>query len=437
MRLRRVCALLLLVALVGGCDTGSDPYGPNGRDGRDGRDERSAPAPTATGGSPGPGPPVAEPSEPFAGVPAPDVAADLDQLRDSVQRIHPEGLRDGAALPTTAADVAGTAGTELLATTMAALAGRPRDGHSGVFPTAQDTLPMWPLQLYDFDDGWRVVATDAEHAHLVGRAVTGVGGVAVEEAAALVAPLVPRDNAASLRGRLPLYLVVPAVLAGVGLGATLQLDGEVVTPATVPAADYADRFGLFSPLVCPPLPRPGGPAWTIEDDRDAVVLRYRRVVFSSDGTSSEDLAAQLADRLGTTDASRLVLDLRDNPGGELPAAAPIVEVAQRFAADHPAGLRILVGRCTFSAAALTVAELVATTDAVLVGEAVGGSPGIWADPRTVTLPETQLVAHVGRTWYPPADPGLPVQLEPDVAVPVRWTDHRDGTDPAFDAARAG
>jgi len=426
----RSTVVLLMTAVVAGC-------APVPQEGTPGTQGTSG---TGTDGTHGAQPSV--PSTPaaadslLAGTTAEDVAADLAQLEDQVLRIHPEGLRAGAALPTTTAALGDRDAAAVLATAMQALAGRPADGHTGVFPTAQDDLPMWPLQLYDFDDGWRVVAADADHQHLVGREVTAIGGRETGEVARLVEPLVPHDTPASRRGRLPLFLVVPDVLRGVGVEPSLELDGEPVEPVVVPAAAYAERFGLFSPLVCPGLPRPSEPDWAIKDRDRAVVLRYRRVDFSSDGTGHETLADDLERRLSETGATRLVLDLRDNPGGELPAAAPLVEVAQRFAAEHPGGLRLLAGRCTFSAAALTVAELLATTDAVLVGEDVGGSPGIWADPRTVTLPRTGLVAHVARTWYPPAADDLPVRLTPDVAVPVRWSERVAGTDPALAAALA-
>lgn len=354
--------------------------------------------------------------------------ADLDALVELFATNHVAPVDLAPAIPDRTV-LASLSDDEFLAAVMVASAGRPRDGHSGVFPLAQPELRLWPVQLYSFEDGWRVVAATPDHADLVGREVTAIGGLSPDEAAALVAPLVPRDNDASLTGRLPQYLTVPSVLAGVGIEPGLELDGELVTIDPVAATAYAEAFDLFDPLVCPPLPR-AGPLWTVEEHDDAVAVRWGRVVFHLDDRSHREFVDEVAASIAATTPRRVVLDLRDNPGGELPANEPLVGLLQEVAGDRP--LVILVNRCTFSAAALMASELLTTTDATLVGEPMGGAPGLWADARVHRLPESGVAVHVASGAY--GDLDLPAETEPDVAIEVLWDDHEAGRDPALAAA---
>lgn len=422
---RRRATPLLLLSLLVGCATvdpsaGGTTAAPSAS---------AASSPGATPETPG------SPSTTAAEVR--DRQDDLELLVALFRDHHPEGFDLAEEL----ADVGAHAGTltpqEFLAAVMTAAAGRERDGHSGVFPLAQRDLDLWPLQLYGFDDSWRVVAASPAHDHLVGREVTGIGGVPASSAAERVSPLVPADNGASRRGRLPQYLVTPAVLEGVGLEASLELDGEPVRPGTIAADEYAERFGIFYPLVCPPLPRTDPSLWSLEERGGAVIVRFARVVFRDDDRTVEQLAAELRATVARTDPDRVVLDLRDNPGGELPAGRPLVVALREVVADRPGALRILVNRCTFSAAALMASELATTTDALIVGEPMGGSPGIWADARPYTLPGSGIVVHVASRWYEPVDPTLPATVAPDVSVATLWSDRAAGRDRALEAALGG
>ena len=123
-----------------------------------------------------------------AGQAASGRSADLDAVAAAYDELHPEppdlsvavdGLRERAGELTE---------EQWLVELMRLTAGRDRDGHTGVFPLAQPDLELWPLQLYAFADGWHVVAAQDPHGDLVGREVTAVGGVPVDEAVERLRP---------------------------------------------------------------------------------------------------------------------------------------------------------------------------------------------------------------------------------------------------------
>ena len=81
---------------------------------------------------------------------------------------------------------------------------------------AEFILHAWPVWLWDFPDGLRVVAAREPYGDLVGARLTMVGGASVEDAMATVESLVPRDNESTLRGNLPIYLTLPEVVTSSG-----------------------------------------------------------------------------------------------------------------------------------------------------------------------------------------------------------------------------
>ena len=75
--------------------------------------------------------------------------------------------------------------------------------------------------------------------------------------------------------------------------------------------------------------------------------------------------------------------------------------------------------------------------AVLIGETMGGAPSFWADPETVTLPHSGLVALVDSRFNPSPVPGdTRLEVQPDVAVPFTAADYFAGRDPVLERALA-
>lgn len=416
-------------------------------------------------GSPGVASPAAS-APPSADPIAAGRRADLEQLLERLVALHPNPFLDEgeagfrARLDDLAARSGDLTDAGFLVGVMALMGARDRDGHSGAWHMAQtgERLHAWPVWLWDFPDGLRIVAAKAPYDDLIGARILEVGGTPVAEARAAVEPLVPRDNPTNLRGNLPAYLTLPEVLAERGVlqaGApSLRLempDGSIrdVDPVALPIEAYRDwvfeRYGGY-PTGFPPDPdgtasqqHRGAIIWSEPLDAGGTYVAYNQVQPSrgSEGTTISDVARELtaATRAGASDA--VIIDLRNNPGGNNTTYGPLRSAVETYALANPGRVALLTGRTTFSAAGNFVTDLAAgpAGDAIrIVGEPTGGGPNIYGDVRVVTLESSGVVVLISTRWHErrPGDDRL--EVEPDIAAEVSWADLVAGRDPVLEAA---
>jgi hypothetical protein len=415
-------------------------------------------SPSPSRSAPPTGPAATEPSQgPAAGARAEDLAA----LVEALEETHPEPFLDTgrAVFEARVNDLAANAddGPDdvFMVELMRLLAGRDRDGHTGLIPFAQAEagLTAWPLAIYEFDEGYYVVDAQAPHEDAIGWRVVAVAGRPVAEVATVVAPLVPGDNEWTVKARLPAWIVVPAVLRGLGMlepgTPALSLerpDGTVIdlTPAEVPIDDFRRWRGLFDPLVPPALPADADGPLTLRNRDEhfwsevvggVLYVGYHQVQSeTAGGMSIFGLAGRVREALDDGTVDRVVIDVRHNPGGENGSYPPLLEVLHERATERPGSVVVLIGRSTFSAAGNFITELRATPGVRLVGEPSGAAPNQYGDATIVRLPGSGFAVHLATRWweFAPGDDAL--WIEPDERVPVRWADYEADADPALEVA---
>ncbi len=432
------------------------------------------PTPSAPGSSL-PSTSVAPPSDDVEQSPSPspgaaDAAtarsADLDYLVAQLKAIHPNPFLDeGEAaflerVSRIREDVASMTDAGFLVAVMDLMGHRERDGHSGAWAMAQQNslLHAWPIWLWDFPDGLRVIAAREPYGDLVGARLTMVGGASVEDAMATVDSLVPRDNASTLRGNLPIYLTIPEVVGELGLvqpgdpGLTFELtDGTTreVTPEPLPLGQFRDwifgEYGGRYPEALPP--DDDGPLYQRHHDQafwsEAVkkpagfYVGYNEVRRTSGSKTIDDLAAAVTSAAAADPARPIVIDLRNNGGGDNNTYGPLRRTVEAAAHAKPGSVRLITGRATFSAAGNFVTDLLVGPEKAgirLIGEPPGGGLDIYGDVKVVTLPASKIVVLISTRYHEraPGDPRL--AITPDVPVEVSWVEYAAGRDPVLAAA---
>ena len=371
--------------------------------------------------------------------------ADIAALVPGMAAIHPN-LTHGtsrAVLDAAASALAATVDTatddELLVGVLRIVAMVSRagcDAHTGAYVWGAGTYPVdsLPLRLWlfpkeDGEVGDEVVVVDAlpPYAGLIGSRIEAVEGRPIADVIAAIDPIVPRDNAQTVRLLMPRFLLIPQILRGLGLAgagavslARTATDGarSTVDVEPVPMAAYNGWAGPYG-LHLPADPRvrylsriDDALWWEVLDDDETLYVQYNRV----DPLPASQVA-DLQAALGEPGIARILLDLRHNFGGELSALnsmTPILVGAARGEADR---LFVFIGRNTFSAGSLLAARLLRDAHATLVGEATGGCPTIWSDPSDLPLPWSGITVSVAgdtAVGVDPADPRL--TIEPSVSA---------------------
>jgi len=133
----------------------------------------------------------------------------------------------------------------------------------------------------------------------------------------------------------------------------------------------------------------------------------------------------------------VVIDLRNNGGGDNNTFAPLRVVVEKIAAADPGRVRLITGRSTFSAAGNFVTDLLVGKQGAgirLVGEAPGGGLNIYGDVEVVTLPASKIVVLISARYHERAKGDDRLAIEPDRPAEVSWADYAARRDPVLAAA---
>lgn len=412
----------------------------------------SAPASVAPGSSPTPPAPSGPASaQPLASA-SPTAADDLATLLENLERSHPEpfhGVSREAfveALAAYGASLPELAPEEAIVEFMrvwAMLSREGRDGHQFAFPAEEHAGAVLPIRVYEFAEGVFVTDALAPHEGIVGARITAIGESPIDDVLAAVEPLVPRDGPATVPAFRPILLLRTEVLRGLGIigggriPVDLQLpDGSATTVQLdpIPLDEHAEWTGQFGMHQLPADDRvrylaDAEPFTVTVLDGRTLYLRYRSI--RPIGTD------EVRDLLEGGGIERVIVDIRQNPGGDNSAFLILRDLLVEFADANPGSTTVLTDRVTFSAASNFATELERRTDARFVGEAMGGGLNFWNDVRWLELPNLPVPMRAAisvRHWVfaDPDDPRL--TIEPDIPVEVTAADFFAGRDPALQAA---
>lgn len=329
------------------------------------------------------------------------------------------------------------------------------DGHTAM-PSFDDppiAFRRYPVSFYAFSDGLYVRAAHPSHRAAVGGRVVSLGRATAEEAVRAAAAVDGRDNEMWSLLTAPWRLGTAEVVDALGLTddmeatpLTVEKDGKRLTVALVPeVVPEAERnsprlpAGWIDASGDPHMAwqrDPGNPYW-VEwlPERRALYVQFNAVRDKPD-QSLERFFASVFESAAAREAERLVLDMRNNGGGNNYLSPPIVKGIMRSPRLNARGrVYVIIGRHTFSAAQSTVNWLKKWTDAIFVGEPTGSAPNQFADAVPVRLPRSGLAPVAAAVWWQDLDERSADRwLAPDIAVAMSGEDYRRGVDPILESA---
>ena len=385
---------------------------------------------------------------------AEDYSAEAEILAQEIVDIHPRGeeiaatddfIKARAALTA----MAGDAGLVDYVMALGRLFHAADDGHTAVLPfygEAPEFTHRYPVRLKRFDDGLYVVAAKGEATALLGGRLTRIGGRDVDPLLRDFADVMPAGNRAWPSNWLATGMVLPGYLEGLGAAPEAMetpVRFEVVSPKgrrasalLLPAEDGGDDLTEIgqAKTIIENLGETGENYSAEFADGAALYIRIGQM-GDEDERSFRDFSIDAATRIAETKAERLIIDIRDNGGGDNMLVEPLRRLIVRSRFNRPGGIFVLTAPQTFSAAMNFATRLERETDALFVGEPTGGSPNHFGDPKfsageisalpyiISTLRWQDMPAYDERRWILPDLPAVP-----------RYADFLAGRDLAVETA---
>lgn len=318
--------------------------------------------------------------------------------------------------------------------------------------TSLTVIPQkaFALKLYWFKEGLCVTDTTTECAELLNGRLAAVDGHPVEEVIRGFSGIIPHDNDAQVKDFVPRFLASSEHLLGLGLIADPE---EAVFTVRTPAGGVAsarmrslplgaiETIAWAAPAVdpasLPPYRRTAGSAY------EFVYLAGPRTLYFA-YNSCRDLqarpfaafAAGLWDTIRKNPVERLVVDLRNNGGGDSSILDPFIgELAAASELNRRGRVFVIIGRRTFSSAVLNAIALRKRTAAVFYGEPTGGKPNHYGEIETLNLPHLKLGVSYSTKYFQFVEGDDPSMM-PDVLVELSLDDYLAPRDPVLEAILA-
>ena len=322
------------------------------------------------------------------------------------------------------------------------------NGHNLIIPTSPNkgALKKLPVQLYQFTDGLFIVDAEKGFEQWIGYEVESIENTTAEEALQKTNAVNARDNAMQTLWLGPYYLGLPDVLKGLGIvenpdQVTITLKDRSEKSQKVTMHPVSWNFSGF-----PKLPKlkdreqpmflskPEDPYWyTLHPESKSIYVQFNEVAQKEE-QSLEAFTIELRDQVATNDIQHLILDLRQNHGGNGAILPPMLKTIINFDVMHPDGnLFVLMGRETFSAAQNLLTEISTQTNAILVGEPSGSKPNHIGEAGWFKLPYSGLMGLISTQFHQTSKAEDHRNwIAPQIPVNVTSTHYFNGSDKALD-----
>ena len=332
-----------------------------------------------------------------------------------------------------------------LRTGLLALVASIEDAHTDVIWPSPSPFQLLPITLYWFDDGIYVTGAAAQYQNLLAGRVLSVGETPIDDATRILTALVPHENDQWPKKRIPQFELTTAdYLFGMGLiPSTASAQYQVQTPSgNVASADVQSYSAAEFPRVIP-VPTAATPLyrqhldrnyWATLIDGGATVYFQYNSCFEDPKQPSADFFNELDALMATDGVERLILDVRNNSGGDPDILAPWVNAIRSSRFNQSGRLYVIVGRATFSAAMEACNHLKDRTSAIFIGEPTGAKPQFQLRVGDFALPYFGIRVSYSDGIETANDPG-PTMI-PDIQTGLTFQNYLDGIDPALSAILA-
>ncbi|MFC2167288.1 peptidase S41, partial [Acidobacteriota bacterium] len=315
------------------------------------------------------------------------------------------------------------------------------DAHTSLF--IKMTVGI-PFSLQWFEDGLFVMNTIKEYEDILYCKLVKINDHPIEKVTEVIKGVISHENEAQIWKYIPYYLTLADVLAAANIMENMEY-GEFTFENK--RGTYFSRviesmsdLSQFKPIVSgksqenlPRYQKLKNVFYDFEyfDEYDTLYFLYNSCRQIKD-KPFKDFVAEMFDEIDKHQIKCLVIDLRNNGGGNSGIFAPFLhELKKRPHLNQKDKLFVILGRSTFSSAVLNAIQLQNQTEATFVGEPTGGKPNHFGEVKQFILPNSKLIISYSTKYFTSSKRDTD-SFYPDVSISLSLDDYLANKDPALE-----
>lgn len=304
-----------------------------------------------------------------------------------------------------------------------------------------------PVEFFWFNDGLHITKATEAYNRLIGKKVLRINNTSTDEALEKIRAFSHYDNESGYKLIAPSKLSIMEVLRAVKIAAdndtlniTVEQGNTSETITLLPLARFSktsffDKNPDFEIQTTMLSGQKNTEYYWYEYIKEHKTL-YVQLNQVNNAKSEPDLLTfikELDTFIKTNDTNRMVLDLRNNFGGNNTYGRALVDLVVKNSKINTIGrFYTLIGRKTFSAAQYLVNDLRKWTNVIFVGEPTGASPNSYGDSKKKQLTHSHLTARIASIyWRDWTSNETREWTAPDIPVPYNASDFFQNKDEAL------
>lgn len=317
-----------------------------------------------------------------------------------------------------------------------------------------DKSQILPLEFYWFEDGIYLLETDKEYESQLGKKLTAVNTIPLEEVIDSLSTLLVIDNYSVLKQSIPRMLTWFQLLEYFGFTGNRELSltmenssGEEEEISIVLPVELGEMVEVQP--ISMPLGLQDQKAYFRDqyfENEHLYYIQYNRCwsreveeEFGSGATalfmpSFKEFEKQALTVLRKNKIDKLVFDMRFNRGGNASQGTDFIKKLCKIVPRKTQNIFVLVGRATFASAIINTVDFMNCSKVILVGEETGGKPNHFGEVNRFVLPESRLIVSYPTIYFKLLEEDQPT-IEPQLLAPFSYEQYTKGIDPALEVAR--
>ena len=313
------------------------------------------------------------------------------------------------------------------------------DGHTAITEWTGPSAGRYPIRYYWLSDGLFVVAAPEDNRDVLGGKVLRLGNLTADSAFDAVCALLPHESDSYLLYHSARYLTDIDLLRGLGIAdddgrMTLTVatnEGDKVDTDLAPVEDPGQSQLIRLPETPPFYKSQSDRDYWSEffDDHQTAYLKYNSF---TDPAGFAEFTEEFWDMVEQKSARYVIVDFRENGGGYSPCFDRFYEnILSHPDINRHGRLYHLINRRTYSSASLYTGIIRRDTEAILVGEPMGGGLNRYGDMRMFNLPNSGVEVSYSTKYFELWPDTLP-PFTMDLQIDLSSRDYFAARDPVLD-----